>query len=72
VSANHATIVRPRIAIDDPEWLAEIHNVEIAVNALLEAKRRTLREDPVREQVLWLRYVERLRAAKRKLDAAAF
>jgi hypothetical protein len=59
----------PRTSIEDIDWLVEVSNAELAIDQLLAAKRRTMRSDPVREQVLWTRYHERLVAMKRKLDA---
>lgn len=62
-------LVRPRISEDDPEWLVEVSNAEVAIDRLLHAKRLTVAENPQREVVLWTRYHERLAAMKRKLDA---
>ena len=65
----NAMIIRPRISEDDPEWLIEVSNAEVAIDRLLDAKRQTVAENPQRETVLWTRYHDRLKAMKRKLDA---
>lgn len=70
ISFTGPMLNEPISSIDDSEWEAEIHAVEIAVMALIDAKRQVLRDDPQREQVLWNRYVERLRYIKRHMDAA--
>ncbi len=55
---------------DEDEWEREIRIAERAVRQLLAAKRKTLNENPVQEQVLWSRHRQRLQDLKRKLDAA--
>lgn len=64
-----AMIIRPRISEDDPEWLIEVSNAELAIDRLLFVKRQTMTENPEREMVLWTRYYGRLTSMKRKLDA---
>ena len=60
---------RPCISCEDTEWLVEIATAEQAISVLLAAKRSTLRRSPAHEQVLWIRYSDRLRLMKRELDA---
>jgi hypothetical protein len=60
---------QPQIATEDPTWQIEIALVESAVQRLFDAKRSVLADDPHHEQVLWARYIDRLRVIKRKLDA---
>jgi hypothetical protein len=60
---------KPVNSLTDTTWLAEIDNVEVAVDELLEAKRWALRNDPQKEHVLSLRYNARLMRIKRRLDA---
>jgi hypothetical protein len=55
--------------LDEDAWVAQIDVVEAAVNVLLDSKRAALTTNPVREQVLWTRHVNRLRTIKRKFDA---
>ena len=47
----NAMIIRPRISEDDPEWLIEVSNAEVAIDRLLDAKRQTVAENPQRETV---------------------
>ena len=65
----NAMIIRPRISEDDPEWLIEVSNAEVAIERLLYAKRQAMHQNPEREMVLWTRYYDRLITMKRKLDA---
>jgi hypothetical protein len=62
-------IIRPRASSDGADWLMEIVEAELAIAQLLAAKRKVMRTDPAREQVLWTRYHDRLRDMKRQLDA---
>jgi hypothetical protein len=56
-------------ACDDTTWLLEISAAEYAINLLLDAKKQALQADPQHEHVLWIRYADRLRQIKRKMDA---
>lgn len=60
---------KPVISTLDVEYISEIDEVDRAILKLLDRKRQLLREDPQREHVLHMRYVERLRRIKRHMDA---
>lgn len=69
VAFTNPNIQFPVNSVNDGTWVYEIEDVERTIAKLLAAKQQTFRDNPQYEQVLWLRYRQRLLDIKRSVDA---